>query len=316
MFDSGSKHRPTDNRQGFWHDGQMNPEQADKVAHGSGFVAALDQSGGSTPKALRLYGIADDAYRGDEQMFDLVHQMRTRIITSPSFDGDRIVAAILFEDTVNRDIAGRPAADYLWNVKNIVPILKVDKGLAAEQDGAQVMKPIPELDALLARAADKGIFGTKMRSLIAGAGTGLDAVLDQQFEVAEQILTAGLVPILEPEIDIHSPTKAQAEEQLREAIIDRLGTLPDGRQVMLKLTLPETDDLYRDLVDDPRVMRVLALSGGYTRAEACQRLSRNHGVIASFSRALTEGLTVGQSQYDFDAALDASIGEIAAASRT
>lgn len=297
----------------------MNPEQADKVdkvAHGPGFVAALDQSGGSTPKALRLYGIADDAYSGDEQMFDLVHQMRVRIITSPSFDGGRIVAAILFEDTMDRDIAGRAAADYLWSVKNIVPILKVDKGLAVAQDGAQLMKPIPGLDALLSRAAGKGIFGTKMRSLITLPGKGIDAVVDQQFAVAAQILAAGLVPIIEPEVDIHSPDKAAAEEQLTSSIIDHLGVLTEGQQVMLKLTLPETDDLYGDLVDDPRVMRVLALSGGYTRAEACQRLSRNHGVIASFSRALTEGLTAQQSDHDFDATLDAAIAEIAAASGT
>ena len=295
----------------------MNPEQVDKVdrvAHGQGFVAALDQSGGSTPKALRLYGITDDAYSGDEQMFDLVHQMRARIITSRSFDGGRIIAAILFEDTMDRDVAGRPTADYLWSVKNIVPILKVDSGLAAEQDGAQLMKPIPGLDALLSRAVGKGIFGTKMRSLITLPGRGIDAVLDQQFAVAQEILATGLVPIIEPEVDIHSPDKAAAEEQLTSSIIDRLGTLAEGRQVMLKLTLPETDDLYSDLVDDPRVMRVLALSGGYSRAEACRRLSRNHGVIASFSRALTEGLTVGQSDHDFDTTLEAAIAEIASAS--
>lgn len=294
----------------------MNPEQADKVANGQGFVAALDQSGGSTPKALRRYGIPDDTYSGDEQMFDLVHRMRTRIITSPSFDGARIIAAILFEDTMDRDIEGRPSADYLWSVKNIVPILKVDSGLAAEQNGARLMKPIPGLDALLSRAVGNGIFGTKMRSLIIRAGTGIDAVVDQQFAVAREILATGLVPIIEPEVDIHSPEKAQAEEQLTSSIIDHLGTLAKGQQVMLKLTLPETDDLYSDLVDDPRVMRVLALSGGYTRAEACQRLSRNHGVIASFSRALTEGLTTQQSEHDFDTSLDAAIAEIAAASQT
>ncbi|HQC77573.1 MAG TPA: fructose bisphosphate aldolase [Mycobacterium sp.] len=294
----------------------MNTEQADKVAHGSGFVAALDQSGGSTPKALRLYGIAENTYSGDEQMFDLVHRMRTRIITSPAFNGDRIIAAILFEDTMDREIDGRPSADYLWNVKKIVPILKVDSGLAAEQDGAQLMKPIPGLDALLQRAAPLGVFGTKMRSLITLPGKGLDAVVDQQFEVAGEILAAGLVPIIEPEVDIHSPAKGAAEEQLKTAIIDRLGALGEGRQVMLKLTLPETDDLYQDLVTDPRVMRVLALSGGYTRAEACQRLSRNHGMIASFSRALTEGLTEQQSDAEFNAMLDASIAEIASASST
>ena len=294
----------------------MNTEQADKLTAGNGFVAALDQSGGSTPKALKLYGIAEDAYSGDEEMFDLVHQMRTRIITSPSFDGDRILAAILFEMTMDRDIEGRPTADYLWNVKRVVPILKVDKGLAAEEDGAQVMKPISGLDDLLARAAALGIFGTKMRSVIKLPGGGLEAVVDQQFEVARQILAAGLVPIIEPEIDIHSPAKGEAEDQLKASIITHLGTLGDNQQVMLKLTLPDTDDLYRDLVDHPKVMRVLALSGGYTRAEACERLARNHGVIASFSRALTEGLTIQQSDAEFDKTLDAAIAEIAAASRT
>lgn len=294
----------------------MNTEQADKIAHGSGFVAALDQSGGSTPKALKLYGIPEDAYSGDEEMFDLVHQMRTRIITSPSFDGDRILAAILFEMTMDRDIEGRPTADYLWNVKKVVPILKVDKGLAAEENGAQVMKPIGGLDDLLARAVDNGIFGTKMRSVITLPGAGLDAVVDQQFEVAGQILAAGLVPIIEPEVDIHSPAKAAAEDQLTTAILDHLGDLGDDQQVMLKLTLPDTDDRYRDLVDHPKVMRVLALSGGYTRAEACERLSRNHGVIASFSRALTEGLTAQQSDAEFDRILDSAVTEIAAASRT
>ena len=294
----------------------MNTEQADKLTTGTGFVAALDQSGGSTPKALKLYGIAEDAYSGDEEMFDLVHQMRTRIITSPSFDGDRILAAILFEKTMDRDIEGRPTADYLWNVKRVVPILKVDKGLAAEEDGAQVMKPISGLDDLLARAAALGIFGTKMRSVIKLPGGGLEAVVDQQFEVARQILAAGLVPIIEPEIDIHSPQKGEAEDQLKAAIVNQLGTLGDDQQVMLKLTLPDTDDLYRDLVDHLKVMRVLALSGGYTRAEACERLARNHGVIASFSRALTEGLTVQQSDTEFDKTLDEAIAEIAAASRT
>lgn len=294
----------------------MNTEQAEKLTTGNGFVAALDQSGGSTPKALKLYGIAEDAYSGDEEMFDLVHQMRTRIITSPSFDGDRILAAILFEMTMDRDIEGRPTADYLWNVKRVVPILKVDKGLAAEEDGAQVMKPIGGLDDLLARAAALGIFGTKMRSFIKLPGGGLEAVVDQQFEVARQILAAGLVPIIEPEIDIHSPAKGEAEDQLKASIITHLGTLGDDQQVMLKLTLPDTDDHYRDLVDHPAVMRVLALSGGYSRAEACERLARNHGVIASFSRALTEGLTIQQSDAEFDKTLDAAITEIAAASRT
>jgi fructose-bisphosphate aldolase class I len=302
-------------------DSVMNSAQADRMAQGSGFVAALDQSGGSTPKALRLYGIDDSAYSGakfsgDEQMFDLVHQMRTRIITSPSFDGARIIAAILFEDTMDRDIEGRPTADYLWAVKGIVPILKVDCGLAAEQDGAQVMKPIPGLDGLLSRARANGIFGTKMRSLITLPGKGLEAVVDQQFAVAKQILDAGLVPIIEPEVDIHSPAKAKAEEQLTASIIDHLAVLQADEQVMLKLTLPESDNLYRDLVDDTRVMRVLALSGGYSRAEACERLSRSHGVIASFSRALTEGLTAQQSDAEFDRALGAAIADIASASAT
>ncbi len=296
-------------------DAVANAQQADTMRTGAGFVAALDQSGGSTPKALRLYGIAEDSYSGDEEMFDLVHRMRTRIITSPSFDGSRIIAAILFEDTMDRDIEGRPTADYLWNVKRIVPILKVDKGLAVDADGAQLMKPIPGLDALLSRALDQGIFGTKMRSVITLPGKGLDAVVAQQFEVAGQILAAGLVPIIEPEIDIHSPRKAAAEEQLLSAITDHLGRLGE-RQVMLKLTLPDTDDLYRDLTSHPNVMRVLALSGGYTRAEACQRLSRNRGMIASFSRALTEGLTAQQSDHEFDTMLAASIAEIAAASQT
>ncbi|APE19189.1 fructose bisphosphate aldolase [Mycobacterium sp. WY10] len=294
----------------------MNREQAEKVAHGAGFIAALDQSGGSTPKALKLYGIAEDAYSGDEQMFDLVHEMRTRIITSPSFNGDRIIAAILFEMTMDREIEGRPTADYLWNVKNVVPILKVDKGLAAEEDGAQVMKPIDGLDALLARAVDKGIFGTKMRSVIKLPGGGLDAVVEQQFAIARQILAAGLVPIIEPEVDIHSPEKAAAEKQLKAAILSHLGELGEDQQVMLKLTLPDTDDLYRELVEHPRVMRVVALSGGYDRTGACERLARNHGVIASFSRALTEGLTAQQSDDEFDKTLDEAIAEIAAASAT
>ena len=240
--------------------------------------------------------------------------MRTRIITSPSFDGDRIVAAILFEMTMDREIEGRPTADYLWNVKKVVPILKVDKGLAAEEDGAQVMKPIDGLDELLARAVGKGIFGTKMRSVITLPGGGLEAVVDQQFEVARQILGAGLVPIIEPEVNIHSPEKGEAEERLKAAILRHLDTL--DQQVMLKLTLPDTDDLYRELVEHPKVMRVLALSGGYSRTDACERLARNHGVIASFSRALTEGLTAQQSDDEFDKTLDEAITEIAAASRT
>ena len=293
----------------------MNDEQFKKVQSGMGFIAALDQSGGSTPKALRLYGIEEDAYSGDEEMFDLVHQMRTRIITSPSFDGDRILGAILFENTMDREIEGRPSADYLWNVKRVVPFLKVDKGLAPEEDGAQVMKPIGNLDDLLARARDNGVFGTKMRSVIKLPGAGLDAVVEQQFDIARQILSAGLVPIIEPEIDIHSPRKAEAEDQLNAALLDGVNKL-DDQMVMLKLTLPDSDNLYKRLVEHPKVLRVVALSGGYSREEACERLARNHGVIASFSRALTEGLTAQQSAEEFDATLDESIAMIAKASST
>jgi len=294
----------------------MNAEQFEKVKRGAGFVAALDQSGGSTPKALRLYGIGEDAYSSEEEMFDLVHQMRTRIITSPSFGGNRILAAILFENTMDRVIAGRPAADYLWTVKKIVPFLKIDKGLAGEDDGAQVMKPIPNLDDLFARALDNGIFGTKMRSLITLPGAGLEAVVEQQFAIARQILRTGLVPIIEPEVDIHSPRKAEAEDRLTAVLLDEVEKLDADQAVMLKLTLPETDNLYRELVEHPNVLRVLALSGGYSREEACSRLARNHGVIASFSRALTEGLTVQQNAEEFDATLDRAIASIAAASST
>ena len=294
----------------------MNAEQFEKVKRGAGFVAALDQSGGSTPKALRLYGIGEDAYSSEEEMFDLVHQMRTRIITSPSFGGNRILAAILFENTMDRVIAGRPAVDYLWTVKKIVPFLKIDKGLAGEDDGAQVMKPIPNLDDLFARALDNGIFGTKMRSLITLPGAGLEAVVEQQFAIARQILRTGLVPIIEPEVDIHSPRKAEAEDRLTAVLLDEVEKLDADQAVMLKLTLPETDNLYRELVEHPNVLRVLALSGGYSREEACSRLARNHGVIASFSRALTEGLTVQQNAEEFDATLDRAIASIAAASST
>ncbi|WP_178359280.1 fructose bisphosphate aldolase [Mycolicibacterium hippocampi] len=294
----------------------MSSDQFDKAQSGAGFIAALDQSGGSTPKALTLYGIAEDAYSDDAQMFDLVHEMRTRIITSPSFDGDRILGAILFEDTMDREIDGRSTPDYLWNVRQIVPFLKVDKGLADERDGAQLMKPIPNLDELLSRARDKGVFGTKMRSVIKLPGAGLSAVVDQQFAIGRQILAAGLIPIIEPEIDIHSPEKSKAEEQLKSALLDGVDSLDDGQFVMLKLTLPDVDDLYRELVDHPKVLRVVALSGGYGRDEACAKLARNHGVIASFSRALTEGLTAQQSDDEFNAALDTAIGSIAKASRT
>jgi fructose-bisphosphate aldolase class I len=289
----------------------MNTEQLEKIRTGDGFIAALDQSGGSSPKALKLYGIAEDAYSNDQEMFDRIHEMRTRIITSPSFNGERVLGAILFEDTMDRQIEGRDTGDYLWEVKGVVPFLKVDKGLADEADGAQVMKPIPGLDALLGRAVAKHIFGTKMRSVIKlGNATGVKAVVDQQFDIGKQIIDAGLVPIIEPEIDIHSPQKAQAEALLKDAVLARLDALPDGDLVMLKLTLPEEDDFYRELVDHANVLKVVALSGGYSREEANARLERNKGVVASFSRALTEGLTAQQSDADFDAALDASIGSI------
>ncbi|MFY9922293.1 MAG: fructose bisphosphate aldolase [Mycobacterium sp.] len=294
----------------------MNNDQFKKAQTGAGFIAALDQSGGSTPKALKLYGIGEDAYSGDEQMFDLVHEMRTRIITSPAFGGDRIMGAILFEQTMDRQIEGRPTADYLWNVKGIVPFLKIDKGLADEQDGAQTMKPMPGLNDLLDRAVANGVFGTKERSVIKLPGAGLDAVVAQQFEVAAQVSAKGLVPIIEPEVDIKSPKKAEAEDQLKARLLDGVNQLGDDQKVMLKLTLPDTDNLYRDFVEHPNVVRVVALSGGYSRDEACEKLSRNKGVIASFSRALTEGLTAQQSDEEFNATLDAAIAEIAKASST
>ena len=295
----------------------MSDEQLAKIRDGAGFVAALDQSGGSTPKALRLYGIEEDSYSGDEQMFDLIHEMRTRIMTSPAFNGDRILAAILFEMTMDRQVEGKDTAEYLWGVKNVVPFLKVDKGLADEADGAQVMKPIPGLDELLERARGKGIFGTKMRSVIKlGDAKGVGAVVDQQFEIGRQIADAGLVPIIEPEIDINSPSKAEAEDLLLSAISAQLDALGDSQLVMLKLTLPETDDFYRPLIEHDKVVRVVALSGGYSREKANALLARNHGMIASFSRALTEGLSAQQSDEEFNAALDASIGSIAEASAT
>jgi fructose-bisphosphate aldolase class I len=295
----------------------MNSEQLDKIRSGQGFIAALDQSGGSTPKALAHYGIEEDAYSDDAEMFDHIHAMRTRIITSPAFTGERILAAILFEDTMNRQVEGRDTGDYLWSVKNIVPFLKIDKGLADESDGAQLMKPMPELDGLLARGADKGMFGTKERSVIARADrAGIGAVVDQQFEIARQALGFGLVPIVEPEVDIHSPQKAEAEGLLREAITAQLDGLPADVQVMLKLSIPDEDDFYRPLIEHPRVLRVVALSGGYSRDEADKLLARNHGLIASFSRALSEGLHVDQSDEEFDAELDSSIGAIYEASVT
>lgn len=282
-----------------------------------GFIAALDQSGGSTPKALKLYGIAETAYSGDTQMMDLIHQMRTRIITSPAFNGDRVVAAILFEATMDRDVEGRPTADYLWDVKKVVPILKIDKGLENEANGVQLMKPMPQLDALLAKAKSKGIFGTKERSVIKQANAeGIAAVVDQQLAVARQVVAAGLVPIVEPEVDIHCPDKAGAEKLLKAALQKGLDALPEGQLVMLKLTLPEVDDLYADFVKHPRVLKVVALSGGYSREDANRKLARQHGMIASFSRALTEGLTAQQSDADFNKALDQAIHGIYEASKT
>ena len=290
-------------------------EQRGKMGREAGFVAALDQSGGSTPKALRLYGIDD--WAGDDEMFALVHDMRTRIITSPSFNGERILGAILFENTMDRRIAGKPSARYLWEEKRIVPFLKVDKGLAAEADGVQVMKPMPGLDALLDRAKENGVFGTKMRSVVKLADpSGIKAVVDQQFATARRILAAGLVPIIEPEIDIHSPEKAEAEARLRAELLGPLDRLDPQDRVMLKLTLPEEDDFYAQCVGHPNVLRVAALSGGYTRDEANARMSRNRGVVASFSRALTEGLSAGQSEAEFDAMLDTSIESIFRASQT
>jgi fructose-bisphosphate aldolase class I len=292
-------------------------QQRRKTSTQDGFIAALDQSGGSTPKALNQYGLASDAWSGDEQMFALVHQMRTRIVTAPAFNGDRILAAILFENTMDRDIEGRPTADYLWNVKRVVPFLKIDKGLADENDGVQLMKPMPSLGALLDKARAKRIFGTKMRSLVKrGNPRGIDGILDQQFAVARQILAAGLVPIIEPEVDIKSPDKAAAETLLEAGIVRRLDALEPGQLVMLKLTPPEQDDLYVDCIAHRNCLRVVALSGGYSRDEANRRLARQKGMIASFSRALVEGLTAQMSDAAFDEALDASIQGIFEASRT
>lgn len=293
----------------------MNQEQLEKVRNGQGFIAALDQSGGSTPKALKLYGIEEDSYDGDSAMFDLIHQMRSRIITSPSFGGDRVLGAILFEQTMDRQIDGVDTAEYLWNAKQVVPFLKVDKGLEDEVNGAQVMKPIGGLGDLLERAKAKGVVGTKMRSVIKLADpAGVQAVVDQQFAIGREIVAAGLVPIIEPEIDIHSPQKAEAEELLRAAIAEQADSLGSDELVMLKLTLPETDGFYQSLVDHPNVVRVVALSGGYSREDANDRLARNPGVIASFSRALTEGLSAQQSDDEFNAVLDASVKGIYEAS--
>ena len=295
----------------------VNAEQLQKVKTSPGFVAALDQSGGSTPKALGQYGIQESAWSNDEEMFTVVHQMRTRIITSPAFNGKRIIGAILFENTMERDIEGKPTGDYLWNVKQVVPFLKVDQGLAAEKDGVQLMKPLPNLGALLDKAKAKRIFGTKMRSVIKQANeAGIKDIVNQQFEVGQQIISADLVPIIEPEVDIRCPEKAKAEQLLKAAILEKLNALPDGQLVMLKLTLPEQGDFYADFVKHPKVVRVVALSGGYSREEANNRLGKQHGVVASFSRALVEGLTAQQSDAEFNAVLDKSIQSIFDASNT
>jgi len=292
-------------------------QQLQKMKTQPGFIAALDQSGGSTPGALRAYGIKEGAWSNEDGMFALVHQMRTRIITNPCFTGERILGAILFENTMDSDIQGQPTADYLWNVKRIVPFLKVDKGLAAEKDGVHLMKPMPKLAALLDRAKAKRIFGTKMRSVInQGNAAGIKEIVNQQFETASPIIAAGLIPIIEPEVDIHCPEKAKAEELLKAGLLEELNRLPTDQLVMLKLTLPEQDDFYSDFVRHPQVLRVVALSGGYTRAEANERLRRNHGVVASFSRSLVEGLTAQQSDAEYNAMLDASIQSIFEASNT
>jgi fructose-bisphosphate aldolase class I len=294
-----------------------NPQQLERMRSSKGFIAALDQSGGSTPKALALYGVSEAEYSGEVQMFDAMHAMRSRMVKSKSFQGDRVLGAILFEGTMDRDIDGLGSAEFLWAKKQVIPFLKVDKGLADEHDGVQVMKPMPELDALLQRAVKKGIFGTKMRSVIKLANkVGIEAVVAQQFAVARQIISHGLVPIIEPEVDIKSPEKAAAEVLLREALLAELNQQPAAQPVMLKLTLPDTANFYADLVRHPSVLRVVALSGGYSRDEANRRLGENHGVIASFSRALSEGLLAQQSETEFDALLGATIQEIYAASIT
>jgi fructose-bisphosphate aldolase class I len=291
--------------------------QLEQMRTHPGFIAALDQSGGSTPGALRAYGVKEGTWSTEEQMFAIVHQMRTRIVTSPAFTGKRILGAILFENTIDRDIEGTPAVDYLWKVKRVVPFLKVDKGLAGESRGVQLMKPMPDLAALLDKARAKGVFGTKMRSFVKQAdAAGIKDIVAQQFEAARQIIAVGLVPIVEPEIDIHCPDKGEAETLLKAAILEELHALPVGQPVMLKLTLPEKDDLYAELVKHPKVVRVVALSGGYTQEEGNERLRRNHGVVASFSRALVEGLSAPQSDAEFNATLDASIRRIFEASNT
>lgn len=292
-------------------------KQMVKMKTGKGFIAALDQSGGSTPKALEAYGVSSDAWSNEDEMYKVVHDMRTRIITSPSFNGDQILGAILFENTMDREIEGKPTAQYLWEVKEVIPFLKVDKGLAAESDGVQLMKPMPELAALLDKAKSKGIYGTKMRSVVKKANpAGIKAIVDQQFEIGKQICAAGLVPIIEPEVDIHSPEKAECEKLLKAGILTELDKLKPEELVMLKLTLPEVDDFYADCIKHPQVVRVVALSGGYSCEEANARLSRNHGMIASFSRALVEELTAQQSDDEFNSELGKCVESIYAASIT
>ena len=295
----------------------LNEQQLQKMKSHHGFIAALDQSGGSTPKALALYGIKEGAWSNEDEMFAIVHEMRTRMITTHAFNGERIIGAILFENTMDRDINGQPTANYLWNVKGVVPFLKVDNGLDAEKDGVQLMKPMPGLAALLEKAKSKRIFGTKMRSVIKQANAaGIKDIVNQQFELAAQIIAAGLMPIVEPEIDIHCPEKAKAEGLLKAAILEKLKELPQDQMVMLKLTLPEQNNFYADFVKHPKVLRVVALSGGYSRDEANNRLRRNHGVVASFSRALAEGLSAQQSATEFNGTLDKSIQSIFDASKT
>ncbi|GIF69936.1 class I fructose-bisphosphate aldolase [Asanoa ishikariensis] len=295
----------------------MEKAWTERMSGGTGFVAALDQSGGSTPKALAMYGVPESAYSSDQEMFDLMHEFRSRLITAPGFTGERILGAILFEQTMDRDIEGTPAPRYLWEQKSVVPFVKVDEGLAPEADGVRLMKPFTKLPAVLERAVERQVFGTKMRSFISRADAGgIAAILDQQFAYARQILDAGLVPILEPEVDIESPEKARSEQLLKQGFIDRLGDVPDGQRVMLKLSIPTEDDLYLDLIRHPKVLRVVALSGGYSREEAVTRLARNHRLIASFSRAFTEGLERDQDDEVFDRILDTSIAEIYAASTT
>jgi len=292
-------------------------QQLAKIKNDKGFIAALDQSGGTTPKALKLYGVDESHYSGDEQMYDRIHEMRTRIIKCPAFNGDRVLGAILFENTMDRDIEGKPTPTYLWEAKNVVPFLKVDKGLADEQDGVQLMKPIPGLDALLKKAKSKSVFGTKMRSVIKQANAqGIDKVVKQQFDLGKQILAAGLVPIIEPEVDIKTPNKEQAEELLKAALVKELNALKPDQRVMLKLTIPNKDNLYADLIKHKNVLRVVALSGGYSRDEANKRLAKQNGMTASFSRALAEGLKAQQSDKEFNAALDASVESIYRASIT